>query len=321
MRRLKINWILIFLAFAFMRAQSQAQEPVRAGIDVPEPKLIKKGEIDYPAQTWLGNAAGAVVLSLLIDEHGSVIKATLWHSDADFIAAAESVVKEWQFTPTFINGRAVQVLATVIILYAQRQTSLIVDLEPRTLILSPVMIGYFCDIPAKMDRFGNLKKEPNKSQCKSFYLIPNNDVPFSQIEKLMKRRSKIYILHSPRYRFPDWEIENAQSGIKRLYYSALISSSESQIIQLACIDPDVEAPKLDIDFARLAESLKDSNYPNGAIYFFTIYVDERGNILCLECPRRDEAAKNLLSEARVLSPGTRNGKPVPTAVVVAIPVK
>jgi hypothetical protein len=104
---MEIKRISIVLALAFCGAQSPAKEPFRAGIDVPEPKLIKKAEIDYPnlvGNSFAGN--GPVVLDILIDEKSVVTNLAERMYDTQVLEAAKAAVKEWHFSPTHVDGMA-----------------------------------------------------------------------------------------------------------------------------------------------------------------------------------------------------------------------
>lgn len=104
---MKFKWITIVIAFAFVLAHSPAREPFRAGIDVPEPKLIKKVEIDYPdivGNSFTGN--GPVVLDILVNEQGFVTNVTERMYDAQVLDTAKATVKQWRFSSTYVDGKA-----------------------------------------------------------------------------------------------------------------------------------------------------------------------------------------------------------------------
>jgi hypothetical protein len=97
---MKIKWISIALALAIFPIQSHAGEPFRVGIDVPEPKLLNKAEIDArvsanaPAVLSVLSANAAVVLIVLIDEQGAVTDVTPWQYDDEILEVAKACVKE-----------------------------------------------------------------------------------------------------------------------------------------------------------------------------------------------------------------------------------
>jgi hypothetical protein len=346
--------ISILLTVAFALGQSPAGEPVRAGIDVPEPKLIRKVGIDCPNAWSISSVfpvSGPAVLNILIDEQGVVADVTTQaYQWPEFLQPAISAVKQWHFLPTYLNGRAVPVAATAVILFLYDYIYLpSFSLEARG--IRPITNGTSCRFPVTMNHEGDLKEMPDpedkpvfekrlsdgtlqkithKETCagqkrKEYWLIPTSDAPFSSIERRLQLQEPLtkYTLQIPQYRFPDsGYIAYEHPGLKRLYYTTLLVSSGSQLIQLAGVDPTVKPPKLKIDFSHLVESLKDdSGYKNGAIHFFTVFVDDKGIILGVAKQYANETVLSALSNATVLAPGTRNGKPVPTAVIVAIPVK
>jgi hypothetical protein len=351
MKRAKLGLISIILAFALVPAKSPAQEKTfRAGIDVPEPKIVKKVEIDYPDLTkhwFFGNHP--VVLDILINERGLVTDIKERSYDASVLETVNAAVKQWLFTPTIVNGRAVPVTATLVVLFSLGYTPYPIDLGTSGIyVKSPP--GNMCVFPAILTHDGKLKELQDvpsitmqdavsgevknvslkeycsKQPATNYSVIAESDTPFSIIESKLQSPEPhtIYVLASSRYSFPMYypTIEHSKPGVVRLYYSTLLTRNGSELIQLAGIDPDVKPPKFDIDFSHLSEFLKDSRYKAGAVYFFTVFVDEKGKILGFGySERKNEAVLTALSHATVITPGTRNGMPVPTAVIVAIPVK
>jgi hypothetical protein len=85
-----------------------AGELLRAGIDVPEPKLLKKFEI--PVKGKLSIFDESIVLDILIDKHGVVADVTeRSYTSTTRVEAAKASVRQWQFCPTLVDGNAVPI--------------------------------------------------------------------------------------------------------------------------------------------------------------------------------------------------------------------
>ena len=86
--------------------------PVRVGNDVPVPRKLKDVRPIPPLDAQTG-AQGVVVLDATIDPDGKVSNTRVVRSVPLLDAAAVAAVRQWEFTPTVINGRAVPVIMTV----------------------------------------------------------------------------------------------------------------------------------------------------------------------------------------------------------------
>ncbi len=316
--------------------QLPAREPLRVGIDVPEPRLIHKTEITCPDSVKIEEVNGPVVVKILVNEQGSVdaIKPILYQPA--ILEAATLALKQWRFSPTLLNGKAVPVSATVIVIFAVNSTPSNCDFFDNGIATQwgPGAGGLAPNTVAMMDQTGNLKvvvedrSRFGKALRKYSKIIPEAGVPFSVIEEKMRsgrRDFDSFRLLAPEYRFPNQNVlKYVRPGVERLYYSTLLVGNGSQLIQLAGIDPHVQPPKFDIDLPRLAERLKPYRFISRgeAVFFYTVFVDERGSILGIDNRDGDRAIlKDELSSARVIAPGMRNNLPVPTAVILAIPVQ
>jgi hypothetical protein len=329
---------LLFLLFFLPLANAKEQpNPLRAGIDVPQPTILKSVPISYPQG---GRDESHIILTVLIDEQGAVgaITDAKEHTyESEFLEAAKSAVKNWRFNPTFVKGKAVPVIAAIAILFSTRGTPAILTWDEGSVILMRLpRRADLCRFPIHLDRNGNLNdvfgddvimlrasngvEETRKEYCGSdtaFFLCPESDVPFALIEKKMQEPGAFASLDSPKYRF----LNSAQPELRRLYYSTMLTGNESQHIQLAGVDPDVKPPRFKEDLSHIAASLGVS--PNKrVVFFYTVFVDENGRILEVESREGNNGAiKSELNKATVISPGTLGGKPVPTAVIVAVPAE
>jgi hypothetical protein len=204
-----------------------------------------------------------------------------------------------------------------------------------------------CFIPTIMDHSGNLREMPTRTRtiftpidggpeedkCSKFHdyeIIPEPDVPFSMIEEKMRgqKPSSLYRLRSARYRFLDpaeyTMVQHARPGLSRLYYSTMVVTNGSQLVQLAGSDPEILPPKFEIDHKRIAGFLDSSKHKSGAVFFCTLFVDENGSILGVDGGGYLDKPPELieaLAKTHVTIPGMRDGVPVPTAVILSIPVK
>jgi protein TonB len=91
--------------------------PIRVGNDIPVPRKTKDVRPSLPAAAQ-ATARDAVVLDATIEPDGKVSSARVVRSIPSLDAAAIAAVKQWEFTPTLVDGRAVPVIMTVTVNFA-----------------------------------------------------------------------------------------------------------------------------------------------------------------------------------------------------------
>ncbi|MGD8331027.1 MAG: energy transducer TonB [Acidobacteriota bacterium] len=88
--------------------------PVRAGVDVQRPEKIVDVDPVYPELARRARKEGFVVLDAIIDKQGNVIDLTVLRPDVlGLTEAAQEAVRQWKYTPTYFNGRPVEVRLTI----------------------------------------------------------------------------------------------------------------------------------------------------------------------------------------------------------------
>jgi protein TonB len=95
--------------------------PVRAGIDVREPRRVKGVAPVYPTLAVESRVQGVVVLECRIDARGRVESVEVLRGNALLNDAAVEAVRQWVYTPTLVNGVPVPVLMTVTVTFQLTQ--------------------------------------------------------------------------------------------------------------------------------------------------------------------------------------------------------
>jgi len=94
--------------------------PVRVGGDIKEPKKIKDVKPEYPADAQAAGIQGVVILEASIGPSGAVSDARVLRSIPALDQAAVDAVRQWEFTPTLLNGVPVPVIMTVTVNFTLR---------------------------------------------------------------------------------------------------------------------------------------------------------------------------------------------------------
>jgi len=95
------------------------REPVRVGGNIKPPRKLVDVRPIYPQAMRDAGIDGTVSLSALIDIEGKVASVRVTGSQAhpELAKAAAEAVKQWQFSPTLLNGDKVEVLMTVAVAF------------------------------------------------------------------------------------------------------------------------------------------------------------------------------------------------------------
>jgi TonB family protein len=93
-------------------AEPPRREPLRTGGNIQEQKLLRKVEPVYP-QGAIGN--GVIIIQVTINEQGDVYEVRMLRGPSILEQAVLAAVCQWKYSPTYLNGAAVPVIATVTI--------------------------------------------------------------------------------------------------------------------------------------------------------------------------------------------------------------
>jgi protein TonB len=94
---------------------------VRIGGDVRPPTKILNVAPIYPEDARAARIAGVVIIEATIDEGGYVADAKVLRSVPPLDDAALDAVRQWQFTPTLLNGQPVPVMMTLTVNFSLQQ--------------------------------------------------------------------------------------------------------------------------------------------------------------------------------------------------------
>ncbi|MFQ5744822.1 MAG: energy transducer TonB [Acidobacteriota bacterium] len=90
------------------------QGPMRVGGDVQAPEKILDVAPEYPELARRARLAGVVILEAVIDRQGNVKDVKILRGlGLGLDKAAVAAVSQWKYSPTYYNGRPVEVILTV----------------------------------------------------------------------------------------------------------------------------------------------------------------------------------------------------------------
>ncbi len=94
--------------------------PIRVGGNVATSKIIHWVAPEYPAEAQAARVRGFVLLKVTISEAGDVSDVEEVRGNPLLTAAAVAAVRQWKYSPFFLNGRAVPAIATQTLVFPPR---------------------------------------------------------------------------------------------------------------------------------------------------------------------------------------------------------
>ena len=94
-------------------SQDASDPPLRVGGTIKPPVKLKNVSPDYPLEAQEAKVQGVVIIEARIERDGTVSRARVLKSIPMLDDAAVEAVRQWEFTPTLMNGAPVPVMMTV----------------------------------------------------------------------------------------------------------------------------------------------------------------------------------------------------------------
>lgn len=83
-------------------------------------RLLKRVEPVYPELARRARVSGTVILQVTVDEEGNVTEVRVLSGHPLLDDAAVQAVKRWKYSPTYLNGEPVPVMASVTVIFNLR---------------------------------------------------------------------------------------------------------------------------------------------------------------------------------------------------------
>jgi protein TonB len=93
------------------------QEPVRIGGTIRQPQKVHNVDPAYPAIAQAARVQGIVIIEATLSPDGRISNARILRSIPLLDEAALEAVRQWQYTPTLLNGVPVPVIMTVTVTF------------------------------------------------------------------------------------------------------------------------------------------------------------------------------------------------------------
>lgn len=94
--------------------------PIHVSSTLQAAKLTHRVDPEYPQLAKQARISGVVVLQVTIDERGNVATIRVVRGHALLDDAAVTAVRQWRYSPTYLNGQAVPVTASVTVHFVLR---------------------------------------------------------------------------------------------------------------------------------------------------------------------------------------------------------
>jgi protein TonB len=92
-------------------------QPVRVGGSIKAPTQIKKVQPSFPAEARAAGLQGVVIMEAIIGVDGTVSDVRVLRSVPLLDQAATDAVRQWEYTPTLLNGVPVPLIMTVTVTF------------------------------------------------------------------------------------------------------------------------------------------------------------------------------------------------------------
>jgi len=96
-----------------IKISGEVSPPVRAGVEIKPPKLIKKVDPVYPEIARQARVEGAIILEVTTDIYGRVQRVKVLRSIPLLDQSAIDAVRQWVYEPMIIDGRPRGIIFTV----------------------------------------------------------------------------------------------------------------------------------------------------------------------------------------------------------------